>query len=131
MPTVRKLLRRIFPVLVIPAVFAGALGIKASFGNSSATASKPTATAAASATASAEVQALLEDGKDYTAEGYFERTSPALVKAAAGGYNAKFYGLGELLVKDGFSNTIIDLGREMNGTWYEWSEHRAPSSQPD
>jgi hypothetical protein len=36
-----------------------------------------------------------------------------------------------LLVKDGLGSTIIDLGREMNGTWYEWSVHRAPSSRPD
>ena len=43
----------------------------------------------------------------------------------------RFYKLGELLVKDGFSDTILDLAREMNGTWYEWSEHRAPSYQPN
>ena len=64
-------------------------------------------------------------------EGYFKATSSTLVAAAAGDYNSRFYGLGELLVKDGLSNTIIALGREMNGAWYEWSERRAPSSEPD
>jgi hypothetical protein len=53
------------------------------------------------------------------------------VAAAAGADNPKFRGLGSLLVRDGLSHTIIDLGREMNGTWYEWSEHRAPPSEPD
>ena len=48
-----------------------------------------------------------------------------------GDYNSKFRNLGELLVKDGLSHTIIGLGREMNGSWYEWSERRAPASDPD
>src|SRR5205823_10686973 len=45
--------------------------------------------------------------------------------------NSKFRNLGELLVKDGLSHTIIGLGREMNGSWYEWSERHAPASDPD
>src|SRR5262249_44853429 len=80
---------------------------------------------------SAEVQSLLSDGRGTTADGYFKATSSALAAAAAGAYNSKFYDLWKLLGKDGVSQTILDLGREMNGTWYEWSEHRAPPSQPD
>jgi hypothetical protein len=80
---------------------------------------------------SAEIKTLLNEGKDVTTKGYFKATSSALVAAAAGDYKSKFYDLGKLLVREGFGNIIIDLGREMNGTWYEWSEHRAPPSQPD
>jgi hypothetical protein len=105
---------------------AAALGITASFGNSSATTGKPAVIAV-----SAEMKTLLNEGSGDTAEGYFDATSSTLVAAAAGDYNSKFYDLGELLVKDGLGSTIIELGREMNGTWYEWSEHRAPSSEPD
>jgi hypothetical protein len=105
---------------------AAALGITASFGNSSANTGKPAVIAV-----SAEMKTLLNEGSGDTAEGYFEATSSTLVAAAAGDYNAKFYDLGELLVKDGLGNTIIEPGREMNGAWYEWSEHRAPSSEPD
>ncbi len=126
MPTTEKILWKIFPILIVLVAFAGVLGIMASFGNSSTTTSKPAAAAVA-----AEMRTLLNEGIGDTAKGYFEATSPTLVAAAAGDYNSTFYALGELLVKDGFSNTIIDLGREMNGAWYEWSENRAPSSEPD
>ena len=77
------------------------------------------------------METLLNEGDGDTTKGYFKATSPTLVAAAAGDHNSKFHDLGELLVKDGLSNTIIALGREMNGAWYEWSERRAPSSQPD
>jgi len=77
------------------------------------------------------METLLNEGNGDTKKGYFQATSSTLVAAAAGDYNSNFYDLGELLVKDGLGNTIVDLGREMNGTWYEWSEHRAPSSEPD
>ncbi len=77
------------------------------------------------------MEALLNEGKGDTATGYFEAPSSSLVAVAAGEYNSKFYDLGKLLVNDGLSHTIIDLGREMTGTWYEWSEHRAPPSEPD
>ena len=120
------MLRRIFPVLAGLVVFAGTLGITAACGDSSATISQLAAAAAA-----AEMKALLKEGIGDTATGYFEATSPTLVAAAAGDYNSKFYDLGKLLVKDGFSHAIIDLGREMNGAWYEWSEERAPPSEPD
>jgi hypothetical protein len=120
MPTVKKIPRKIFPILIIVVVFAGALGITASFGVFS-TAGKQ----------AAEMKTLLNEGYGDTAKGYFEVTSSTLTAAAAGDYDSKFYDLGELLVKDGFGSAIIDLGREMNGAWYEWSEQRAPPSEPD
>jgi hypothetical protein len=80
----------------------------------------------------AKMAALLNDGNDGdTTPGYYEPTSSSLVAAAAGELNSSFYDLGKLLVQDGLGNTIIDLGREMNGAWYEWSQHRAPPSEPD
>jgi hypothetical protein len=85
-----------------------------------------------SAEVNAEMQVLLNEGNDNdTTVGYYEPTSSTLVAAAAGALNSDFYNLGELLVQDGLGNTIIDLGREMNGAWYEWSQHRAPPSEPD
>jgi len=118
-----KILRRILPVLVVLVIFAGVLGVRASFGSS--TPSRPAAVPVA------DLATLLNDGVGDTAPDYFKPTSWSLVAAAAGDYNSRFYDLGALLVQDGFSNTILDLGREMNGTWYEWSEHRAPSSEPN
>jgi hypothetical protein len=127
MSPIKKILRRrIFPIMVGLAVVVGALGISASFGKSPTTTRKSAVTAVA-----AELKTLLKEGNGDTAKGYFEAASPDLVAVAAGHYNSTFYELGELLVKDGLGNTIIDLGREMNGAWYEWSEHRAPSSEPD
>jgi hypothetical protein len=123
MSVIKKIPRKIFPILVVLMALAGALGIAAIFGNWS--------TGEPAVTAAAEVETLLSKGSGDTVKGYFEATSPTLVAAAAGDYNAEFYDLGELLVQDGFGNTIIDLGREMNGAWYEWSENRAPPSEPD
>ena len=111
MSAIKKILRKIFPIFTVLVVFAGALGITASCGNSSTTSSKPAAAVAA------EMQTLLRAGSGDAVQGYFEATSSTLVAAAAGDYDAKFYDLGELLVRDGFGNTIIDLGREMNGPW--------------
>jgi Glycosyl hydrolase family 26 len=122
----KRIPRAIVPILIVLVVLAGALGIVFSFGNSSTTTIKP-----ADSAADPEIKTLLNDGKSDTAEGYFKATSPALAAAAAGDYNSRFYYLGKLLVKDGLGHTIIDLGREMNGTWYEWSQRRAPSSKPD
>jgi len=86
----------------------------------------------ASGVVSSALEALLEDGRPAnTAHGYYEPSSPALAAAAAGTDNRQFYQFGELLVRDGFSHTIINLSREMNGSWYEWSERRASRSQPD
>jgi hypothetical protein len=33
-------------------------------------------------------------------------------------------------VKDGFAGAIIDLGREMTGGWYNWSERKCPRAEP-
>jgi len=126
MPLKQKILHRIFRILIGLVVFGGAVGITASCGNSSESISTPPATAASS-----EMETLLNEGDGVTAASYFKATSSTLVAAAAGDYNPRFYNLGKLLVKHRFGDIIIDLGREMNGTWYEWSQHRAPSSEPD
>src|SRR5437764_14268496 len=126
MPQIKRIPRAIFPILIVLVVLAGVLGIVVSSGNTSTTTIKP-----ADSPVDPEIKTLLSEGKSDTETGYFKATSSTLVAAAAGDYNSKFYDLGELLVKDGLGNTIIDLGREMNGTWYEWSVHRAPSSEPD
>ncbi len=128
MSTIKKIPRMIFPILIGLMVFAGALGVTASSRNLPTT---TTTSKLAAAAVAAEIKTLLNEGNGDTTSGYFEATSPTLVAAAAGDYNSGFYDLGKLLVKDGLSNTIIDLGREMNGAWYEWSEDRAPSSEPD
>ena len=128
MSPIKKIPRKIFPILTRLLVFAGALSLMASCGTSATTTSKPPAVTAGSAP---EIRTLLDEGNGDTTKGYFTPASSSLVAAAAGDYNSKFYDLGELLVKDGLGSTIIDLGREMNGPWYEWSERRAPSSEPD
>ena len=124
MPLTRKILRKI-PILIALIVFTGALVIAASFENSSTT-SKP-----AVSTVTSEMKTLLNEGRGDTVKGYFDMSSPTLVAVAAGDDNSKFYDLGKLLVEDGLGDTIVELGREMNGTWYEWSEHHAPRSEPD
>lgn len=126
MPRRKKIRWIIFPILIVLVVFGIVLGVTASSGDSATTPSKPQV-----ATTDPQIKALLNEGKVPASDGYFEETSSGLVAAAAGDYNSKFYDLGKLLVKDGLSHTILDLGREMNGKWYEWSEQRAPSSQPD
>lgn len=124
---IRKAVRKVFPISIILAVLVGVLGVTVSCENVSTTTAKPpTAVAIA-----AEIKALLKEGNGKTANGYFEAASSTLVAAAAGEEDSSFYDLGELLVNDGLGSTIIELGREMNGKWYEWSEHRAPSSEPD
>jgi hypothetical protein len=127
MVAIREISRKIFSIVIAAMVFTGILGALASCGNSPADNDKLSAAEAAAA----QLKTLLHDGPGDTSDKYFKKTSQTLVAAAAGEYNSKFYDLGKLLVEDGFSNTIIDLGREMNGTWYEWSEHRAPPSEPD
>jgi hypothetical protein len=115
----------VLPVLVVLAVLASAVGFAASFGHSSATV-KP-----ADSPVAPDLEKFLGAGKGDTADDYFKATSSSLAAAADGDYNSKFYYLGKMLVKDGLGKTIIDLGREMNGSWYEWSERRAPPSKPD
>ena len=34
-------------------------------------------------------------------------------------------------MKDGFAGAIIDLGREMTGGWYNWTERKCPPTEPD
>jgi Glycosyl hydrolase family 26 len=120
--TVRKSIR----ILITLAVFAGVLSVTASGRDPSTATSDPAASAAA-----AELNTLLNEGNNVTTNGYFQPTSSTLVAASVGELNSNFYDLGKLLVRDGLSNTIIELGREMNGSWYEWSEQRAPPSEPD
>jgi hypothetical protein len=85
-----------------------------------------------SGTADSGLAALLNDGRpNDTTPGYYESASSALVAAAAGADNQQFYQLGELMVQDGLSHTIINLSREMNGSWYEWSERHAPPGEPN
>ena len=122
----KKILWISLPTLIVLVVFASLLGLTASSGDSSTTAGQP-----AYSPVAANIEPLLNVGKGPADEGYFERTSSTLAAAAAGTYNSRFYELGKLLVKDGLGHTIISLGREMNGKWYEWSQHRAPSSMPD
>jgi hypothetical protein len=122
----KKILWISLPTLIVLVVFASLLGLTASSGDSSTTTGQPEFSPVA-----ANIEPLLNVGKGPADEGYFERTSSTLAAAAAGTYNSRFYDLGKLLVKDGLGHTIISLGREMNGKWYEWSQHRAPSSMPD
>ena len=74
--------------------------------------------------------ALLRQGTPDTAPGYWDKPSAALEAAAAGADDARFRALGALLVKDGFAGAIIDLGREMTGGWYNWSERKCPRAEP-
>ena len=98
--------------------------------------SAPTSTAKpsimASGAANSELEALLNDGRPNSATPARHGSgSAALVAAAAGADNQQFYQLGKLLVRDGFSNAIINLSREMNGYWYAWSVWHAPRSELD
>lgn len=120
--------RRVISILISLVILIGVVAIAISAWHSSRRVSKPKVSAQALAR---EQKYLLSRGSSDKTPGYFEATSSTLVAAAAGALNAEFYDLGELLVKDGLGNTIIEPGREMNGTWYEWSEQRAPPSEPD
>jgi hypothetical protein len=79
----------------------------------------------------AALAALLRQGTPDTAPSYWEQPSAALAAAAAGAADANFRVLGALLVKDGFAGAIINLGREMTGGWYNWSEEKCPRAEPD
>src|SRR5579859_8068295 len=58
------------------------------------------------------LEALLNDGWPSSATAARHKSnSSALVAAAAGADNQQFYRLGELLVRDGLSDTIINLSR--------------------
>ena len=92
---------------------------------------QPHASPSSSGTVAASVAALLRQGTPDTARGYWEKPSAALEAAAGGAEDARFRALGALLVKDGFAGAIINLGREMTGAWYNWSERRCPRAEPD
>lgn len=127
MPTSRKPRwgagRTLITVLVLAIGLAGLAACGSSV--------KSVARTPASVRPAPDLTPLLNEGTGDTASDYFKPVSTSLVAAAAGAENQQFYALGQQLVKDGLSDTIIDLGREMNGSWYEWSERRAPPSEPD
>ena len=88
------------------------------------------ASASSSPAVAPALAALLRQGTPDTAPGYWKKPSAALEAAAAGADDARFRALGALLVKDGFAGAIIDLGREMTGGWYNWSERKCPRAEP-
>jgi hypothetical protein len=91
----------------------------------------PHASSPPSSAVTAALAALLRQGTPDTAPGYWQTPSATLQAAAAGAGDARFRALGALLVKDGFAGAIIDLGREMTGGWYNWSEQKCPRAEPD
>ncbi len=93
--------------------------------------SSPPASASSSPAVAPALAALLRQGTPDTAPGYWQQPSAALQAAAAGADDARFRALGTLLVKDGFAGAVINLGREMTGGWYNWSERKCPSAEPD
>jgi hypothetical protein len=99
---------------------------------SSSSSAAAAAARAAATRAAAALAALLRQGTpDAATPGYWEKPSATLEAAAAGADDAQFRALGALLVKDGFAGAIIDLGREMTGGWYDWSERKCPRAEPD
>jgi len=91
---------------------------------------RPHASAPSSRAVAAALAALLRQGTPDTARVYWEKPSAALEAAAGGAEDARFRALGTLLVKDGFAGAIINLGREMTGGWYNWSERKCPRTDP-
>ena len=90
----------------------------------------PHASPSSSPAVAPALAALLRQGIPDTAPGYWEKPSAALAAAAAGVDDARFRALGALLVKDGLASAIIDLGREMTGGWYNWSERKCSRAEP-
>jgi hypothetical protein len=83
-----------------------------------------------SSSPAAELAVLLRQGTPDTAPGYWEKPDASLEATAAGSDDARFRALGVLLVKDGFADAILNLGREMTGGWYNWSEQSCPRAEP-
>jgi Glycosyl hydrolase family 26 len=111
---------------------ANAAASAASAAASAASASASAASAAASAANAHALAVLLRQGTPLTgAPGYWKKPSAELEAAAGGADDARFRALGALLVKDGFARAIIDLGREMTASWYNWSERKCPRAEPD
>ena len=100
-------------------------------GVSSPSSPPPRASSSSSPAVAAALAALLRQGTlDAATPGYWEKPSATLEAAAAGADDARFRALGALLVKDGFADAIINLGREMTGDWYNWSERKCPRTAP-
>jgi hypothetical protein len=89
------------------------------------------ASPSASPASAATLAALLRQGTQDTASGYWEKTNANLKATAAGEDDARFRALGVLLVKDGFADAILNLGREMTGGWYNWDVRSCPRTEPD
>ncbi len=83
-----------------------------------------------SSSPAAALAALLRQGTPDTAPGYWEKPNANLKATAAGVDDARFRALGVLLVKDGFADAILNLGREMTGGWYNWDERSCPRAEP-
>jgi hypothetical protein len=94
------------------------------------TAASPASSRQSSQSSSTSLSALLREGTPDSARGYWEEPSATLAAGAAGADDAPFRALGALLVQDGFAGAIIDLGREMTGGWYNWSEQKCPRAEP-
>src|ERR1700689_4562013 len=92
---------------------------------------RPHASSPPSSAVAAALAALLRQGTPDTAPGYWQTPSATLQAAAAGADDARFRALGALLVQDGFAGAIINLGPEMNASWYNWSEQMCPRPEPD
>ncbi len=91
----------------------------------------PHASSSSSPAVARALAALLRQGTpDAATPGYWEKPSAPLEAAAAGADDARFRALGALLVQDGFADAIINLGREMTGGWYNWSERKCPRTEP-
>lgn len=52
----------------------------------------------------------------------------SLAEGAMGNYDQYFTQMAQLLVANGFGNTIIRLGWEFNGGWYPWSAKKDPDN---
>jgi len=91
----------------------------------------PPAHASPSSSPGVTLAALLRQGTPDTAPGYWEKPVASLEAAAVGAEDARFRALGALLVQDGLAGAVINLGREMTGDWYNWSERRCPRAEPD
>jgi hypothetical protein len=122
-------------VLAAAALIAVAAIIVFGFGQqiigASPTSGTPHASPSASPVAGATLAALLRQGTQDTARGYWEKPNANLAATAAGTDDAPFRALGALLVNDGFAGAIINLGREMTGGWYNWDVRSCPRTEPD
>jgi hypothetical protein len=118
--------RRVLAAVAVALVAAAAITWFA-LGPRTTTAAAPSSSAPAVAS---ELAALLRQGTQNTAASYWQKPNAALAAAAAGADDARFRALAALLVRDGFAGAIIDLGREMTGDWYNWSEEKCPRAEP-